>query len=584
MRRASLRIAGVCACVARSRSWPSASAATAPVIALLCLLAGPAAGGLAAAPPQAFAHDLVPVAESDVSGAEALVQQAIAEARAEINALLAQPLSDAGALPDAGALADAYGRLGALFLLVEVEAQADACLRNAMTLAPEAFRWPYYAGYLAMLAGNLDRAVDYLQRARAIDPDYPTLYVRLGKVHLDNSELAEAKAAFERVDDVPELASPVNYYLGQIALLERRHEDALALLQAALAANPQATEVHYPLAQAYRALGDTDKARLHLDRFELRAPEVADPLLEELQAATKRALPAFKRGIHAVQQGDYAAAVDEFAAGLAVDPNNAAARVSYARVLYLVGRRDDAAAELDRALALDPRHLLGHFLAGVLHQARGDTEAAARAYRHVLALDSKHTGARFYLANLDFAAGRFAQAADAYRRVLADDASIAPARLLAVIADGHAGAAPAELAVSLSGLADAHPDDLQVQYALTRLLAAADDPAVRDPERASELARSLIARMPIPPHQRLLALAQAGAGDFEQAVDTQQGLVALAGWMAPPAEMEAMRAELDAYRRGELPSPAWLPTDALLSPPRFDPMRPFRDYPATTPY
>jgi tetratricopeptide (TPR) repeat protein len=147
---------------------------------------GPAAADRLADLPAPWRDRLAPVVDADVSGAEPLMQQAIAAARAEIDALLGEPEGQS----DPAALAGAYGRLGALLLLLEVEAQADACLRNAMVLQPDAFRWPYYAGYLAMLAGNLDRAVDYLETARAIDPDYPALYLRLGKVRFDRGELA----------------------------------------------------------------------------------------------------------------------------------------------------------------------------------------------------------------------------------------------------------------------------------------------------------------------------------------------------------------------------------------------------------
>ena len=534
-------------------------------------------------PPGPWKDKLAPVADSDISGAEPLMQQAIRTARSEVAALL-EGREAKSAAGGNDALAAAYGRLGALLLLVEVEAQADACLRNAMTLQPNEFRWPYYAGYLAMLAGNLDHAVDYLEKARGINPDYPALYIRLGKVHFDRSDLAEARAALEHVKDVPELASPANYYLGQIALLERRFDDAVVLLQAALAANPDATEVHYPLAQAYRALGNTEQARTQLALFKLRAPEIADPLLDELQAATKRSLPSFKRAIEAVRQGDYAAAVREFGAGLEVDPNNAAARISYARVLYLTGQTDAAVKELDRAMASDPKQVLGHFLQGVLRQQQGDLDGAAAAYRRTLELDPKHSGALFYLANLDFAAGRYAQAAEVYRAVVANDPSIAPARLLALVAARRAGAEEARIAADLKSLVETYPDDPQASYALAALLAAADDPSVRNPERALEIAADLFVQQPAPPNQHLLALTQAAAGKFDEAIKTQQQLLEMAKWMAPPAEAERIEKELGAYQRHERPHGAWADDDPLLAPPPFDVMRPFRDYPATTPY
>lgn len=550
-------------------------------LALLLALTLPCRSGQGDAlsqPPGPWRDLLVPIAETDVSGAEPLMQTAIAEARGQVAALLAQTA------PEHDALAQAYGRLGALYLLLEVETPADAALRNARKLQPDAFRWPYYAGYLAMLAGNLEQALVYLEAARAIDPNYPTLYLRLGKVRLDRSELAEARAALERVKDVDELASPANYYLGQIAILERRFDDAVVLLRAALAANPGATEVHYPLAQAYRALGESGLAREQLAAFKLRTPQVHDPLLEQLQGVTRRSLPAFEKAIHAVRDGDYAEAIEHFTKGLQVDPDNAAARVSYARVLYLAGQSDAAAEALASVRERDPDNVLAIFLQGVLAQQQGRTGPASEAYRRVLSLDPAHTGALFYLANLDFVAGRYAEAAERYRQVLAADASIPPARLLALVAGLRAGESEVAIAARLEGLTVEHPDDPQLRYALARLRAAAEDPAVQDPTAAMSLASALMLARPIPPHQRALALARAAEGQFEQAAEALQQLITMVGWMAPPAEQALMADELEAFQDHRLPRPAWPEGDPLLSPPPFDPIAPFRDYPAVAPY
>jgi tetratricopeptide (TPR) repeat protein len=529
-------------------------------------------------PPEHWRGTLVPVAEVDISGAERLMQQAITEARAEIIGLLESP--DA----DPVSLAGAYGRLGALFLLLEVEAQADACFRTARALEPKEFRWPYYAGHLAMTAGNTEQALAYLESARELDPDYPTLYLRLGKLRLDRGELTEARAALEKIADTPGLEAAANYYLGQIANLERRFEDAVAHLKKALEADPKATGVHYPLAQAYRALGENELAQKHLDQFEAKTPEAEDPLLEQLQGASKRSLPAFHKGIHAIRQGEYATAAARFAEGLAIDPENVPARVSYARALYLSGEAEKAEEELSRALAANPNELFANFLQGVLLQQQGKPGGAADYYRRSLSIDPGHAGALFYLANLHFDAGRYAEAAVGYAEALAADRENPPARLLELIARLRAGEAEADIAKRLVDLSAQYPQDPMLRYALSRLLAAATDTSLRAPEQALQIASQLTLLQPIPPHQRALALAQAATGRFEEAVRIQRQAIAMAAWMAPLSERAVMQSELDAYERGSLPEPVWPEGDPLLSPPPFDPVAPFRDYPVSVPY
>jgi tetratricopeptide (TPR) repeat protein len=521
---------------------------------------------------------LTPIPESDVSGAEPLMQQQMGDARREVAKLLRAPE------PNPTELAAAYGRLGALFVLTEVEAQADACLRNAQALQPQEFRWPYYAGYLAMMAGRTDRALGYLQKAQAIDSSYPTLYLRLGKVWLDRDELAKARAALDRIANEPGLVVAANYYLGQIDNLERRYQDAVTHLERALAADPNAAGVHYPLAQAYRALGKDDLARKHLAKFEVRTPEAKDPLLDQLHAAAKRSVPAFEKAIYAVRQGDYHTAAARFAEGLAVAPDNLAARVSYARVLYLSGNKEQAGQELSTVLATSPNEVLANFLDGVLLQDQGRNQEAAARYRRTLELDPKQAGAYFYLANLDFAAGRYAEAVRGYHDALAADKDIPPARLLELVARLRAGESAAQIAKALTDLGAAHPNDPQLKYARARLLAAAADRKVRNPDKAFEIASGLVLTQPIPPHLRALALAQAAQGRFDQARQTQEQAVQTAGWMAPPDELSLMSAELAAYTKKDIPMPAWPVKDPLLAPPPFDPIAPFRDYPASVPY
>jgi len=547
------------------------------LVLLLGALSVPALADALSELPSRWQAELTPVAEADISGAERLMQEAMTESRQEIAALLASPA------PDRAVLAGAYGRLGALALLLEMEAQADACFLNARMLQPDELRWPYYAGYLAMMAGNLDQALEYLQAARSIDPEYPTLYLRLGRVRLERSELTEARAALERIRDAPGLVAAANYYLGQIANLERRHRDAIAHLEKALATDPLATEVHYPLAQAYRALGENDLAREHLGRFKLKLPDAKDPLLEQLQGATKRSLPAFQKAIHATREGKYAEAVERFEEGLAVDPDNVPARVSYARALYLSGHADQAGTELKKTLAAKPDGLLANFLQGVLRQQQGAVADAAVSYRRTLEIDPGHAGALFYLANLDFRTGNYKDAAVGYAKARAAEREIPTARLLEFIASLHAGEPEKEIAGRLAELSAEYPDDPMLSHARARLLAAAADPQVRAPDQALEIATRLSLLQPIPPHQRLLALALAANGQFDRAAQTQRQAIAMAAWMAPPVELEAMQQELAGYEAGEMPA-AWPQGDMMLSPPPFDPVAPFRDYPAAVPY
>lgn len=529
-------------------------------------------------PPEPWGTRLIPIGQTDVSGAEPLMQEAIAQARSELSDRLRNPATTDDQL------ADAYGRLGALFLLVEVEAVADACLRNAATLQPDAMRWRYYAGYLAMLAGRLDQALIDLQAAQALDPDYAPLNLRLGKILLDSGRLDEARVTLERIADTPGLVAAANFYLGQIANLQRRYADAVVALERAQQADPAPSGVGYQLAQAYRALGDMERARESLSAFDAGAPAVQDPLITELEAVTNRSLPTFQQAMHATRQADYRVAAEGFADGLAVDPDNVAARVSYARTLYLSGSEQAAQLELSKALAQDPDQTLARFLMGVLNEAQGDAVAAEAAYRRTLQTDPQHPGALFYLANLDLRAGRFREAAAGYRAVLESIDAVGPAYLLELVALERAGTDEADVLERLEERVKQRPEDQQLRYALARLLAAAKDAARRDPDRALALAQQLVNQYPIAPYQRALGLALMANGQSEQAIATLASVLPLVAWSGPPGELGLVMDDLEAYREGRLPTDPWPDGEALLAPPPFNAVAAFRDYPAAKPY
>jgi len=82
----------------------------------------------------------------------------------------------------------------------------------------------------------------------------------------------------------PPTAAMAHSLLGQVALARRDFRAAAEHLEAALAAVPEASRLHVPLAMAYRGLGDRARAEEHLAKagaVGLRAP---DPCSTESRA------------------------------------------------------------------------------------------------------------------------------------------------------------------------------------------------------------------------------------------------------------------------------------------------------------
>jgi len=529
--------------------------------------------------PSAWTGTLTPVPEADISGAERVVQESITETRERLADLLA------AARTDTAKLAVGYGKLAALYQLANIDRAAALCWENARTLQPDEFRWSYYAGYLALTQGQTDTALSRLQRAQELKSDYAPLNLRLGQLWLDTDQLDKAQVALQTAAAEPGLRAAALFYLGQVDLLKRDYKAAVSHMTEALKIDPQASGVHYPLAQAYRHLGEERLAREHLARFKAKRPDADDPLLAELNNALQTSRKVFAQGMKAIMERDYQTAIEQFEKGLEVDPENLAARVSYARALYLGGQAGAAEKQLDQVLARDHDRVLPNFLLAVLREAQGDAERAAVLYRRVLALDPKHEGARFYLGNLLFQAGDYREAAQQYQAALAVNQEIPPARLLELVARHRAGATDAEVAAELERRIKAWPEQPELKYALARLRALSKDPAVRDSVAALSLANALALGQPSPFNIAVLALAAAADGQFDEAVRVQQQLTDMFGWMAPQQESKSMKETLAVYKQGMMPQqPVWPVDDPMLAPAPLDPVGPFRDYPAPVPF
>jgi len=545
---------------------------------LLTLLAAPA-GSLAdsvANLPEGRAGELQPVALPNLEGQAEDISMTLVEARARVDALLQSAA-------DAAELADAYGELGLLYQSHQLGQAAERCLENAVQLAPGSFRWAYYLAWVTLQSGRTELALQRFDTARKLDPDYAVLTLRMADAWLDLNEQDQAQAAYRTIVDVEGLQAAARYGLGQIALLRRDYAQAADYLAQVLALDPGATRVHYPLAQALHALGQSDAAREHLAQRGNGLPTARDPLVEELQALQSGARLHFSRAMKAVRKHDYAAALTAFKQGLQYDPENPDARVSYARALYLGGDGDAARAELKAVLGAQPEHVTGRFLFAVLQEESGETAAAVGDYRRVLELDPTHAGAHFYLANHEFRQGNQEAAARHYAQAVEADAHNVPARLLQLEALQGIPATDVVQRRQLETAVQQVPEQPVFAIRLIRLLCTSPDPDVRDPAEALRLAEKLAGEQSFPPYRELLALAYAAAGDFEQAADTQQALVSLAAWTAP-GEAARLEKGLTAYRARHLPAADSLPVLPPVQPQPLDATAVFRDYPTARPY
>jgi len=545
-----------------------------------CLLAGsPAMAADPAADPPAslVAGGLRAITDFKLGALDAQARGSIQLARRKLNeALQSEPVQS-------DSLAAAYGELGGLYQVHLLLPAAEDCYHNARQLAPGEFSWVYYAAYLSEGEGRTREALERYEQARKLKPGYKALTVRLGNVLLDLNELDRAQAEFEQVVNVAGLEAASLYGLGEIALLRRDYDAAIDAFTRALNYEPAASRIHYPLAQALRATQRNDEAKAQLAMRGNEPPSIKDPQIESLESLKIGSRIHFINAMKATRQKDYAAASEGFAQGLAIEPDNVLARISYARTLYLADDKRGARQALEAALAVQPDNSLALFLLGVLTEEEGDAGKAAEYYRQAIRYTPDHTGAHQYLADRYYHQGNYAAAAQHYAGSIKGEPDNLSATIPYIDTLLLTDAPASTLMSALETAIERFPEYPGFRSLQIMLQAGSPDAEIHDPETALESARQLNEQYLTPPNQELLALALAATGEYQEAISIEENLLSYAQ-RAMPAEADRVAKTLAYYQDKTQPPLDELINHAALQPAPFNASAVFRDYPAARPY
>jgi tetratricopeptide (TPR) repeat protein len=322
---------------------------------------------------------------------------------------------------------------------------------------------------------------------------------------------------------------------GRAAMARRDYASAIGAFEQALAIDPQAKVVHYPLALAYRGAGQAEKAQAHLtpdNAGELKPP---DPLLDDLNSAIESSVAYELRGARALDAGNWDSAIDLFKRGVDLAPDEPALRHKLGTALALKGDQRAALATFEETTRRSPKYAKAHYSLGLMYADMGQIARAVDELSTAVRVDPTYVEARLQLAELLRHTGRPQAALPEYERLTALDPRLASARYgeaMALVQLRRFRDARATLEEGLSR----HPDHPAFAIALARVLAAAPDTPVRDGMRALQLLQGAPADA-----QRTLdwgiamAMALAETGQYDQAADLQRQVVNLAAADAPAA-------------------------------------------------
>jgi tetratricopeptide (TPR) repeat protein len=304
---------------------------------------------------------------------------------------------------------------------------------HSMTDNPDALRY-FTLGVEKAQATHTQEAIEYLQKAVELDPEFAMAHARIGYVYAvmwGRSE--EGKPYLERASTlgyrltekdklhvaawtaiadhdfaaaIPPLRDIINKFpdeteaywrLGRVLTGEGQHEDAVAVLKQGLAVDPHAKDIYNFLGGLTSQLGRHDEAIALQQRYVELArgePNAYDSLgmayqhsgrYAEAAAQYQRALdlkPDFGVALAhfantRYQQGRYNEAIELYLKYVAIGPSNLEKARGYARISIINGRGQNF-SEADRMAQLARAHNEGEYAALILALSRGDRAAAKK--------------------------------------------------------------------------------------------------------------------------------------------------------------------------------------------------------------
>ncbi len=466
---------------------------------------------------------LRPIALPSLDGMAESVAQQISERHAAVE-------EQRGRVPpNSLELARAYGELGKVLLGAKYVDAAEPALRNAAALDPADVRWPYYLAHLARERGDLAEAKKQFERALQLrGGDVPTL-VWLADVNLTEARLDAAEPLIQRALAAEPRSVAALYQAGRLALARNDYQTAVRRFESALALDMTAAPIHYPLAMAYRGLGDTAGAERHLAHRsrDNRSVPPDDPLMRELEQSVGGPLALEVRGVEALNRHEWVAAADAFRKATAMAPRSAPLHHRLGTALVMMGKADEARREFEAALEISPTYAKAHYSLGLLLEDRGDDEGARAQYAAAVEGAPDYAAARLRLADVLRRGGHLGDALSEYQRASEADPSLSDAILGRALTLADLGRY-AEARDQLSAGMTTFPGHTGFPHALARLLAAAPDDHVRDGRRSLALIETVLKTDKSTNAGEALAMALAELRRYEEAAGVQRDLIAAA--------------------------------------------------------
>jgi tetratricopeptide (TPR) repeat protein len=235
--------------------------------------------------------------------------------------------------------------------------------------------------------------------AVAAEESSPEIHNNLGRVHLRNGKIEEARQEFQKALELDPRNSEALLNLASIQRAEGRTAEAEHLVKRALQVDPNSISALSQLAEIRRDLGDLDEA----------------VRLFEEALAIDDSLPFLFLGYGDVLQraARLDEAVEAFRMVLQLEPDSFKARYNLGVTYANQGKVEESIAQYEEALELEPRNpeaAKAWNNLGAIYLERGETDLAMARFEKAVASSAVHFESRYNLALIYLERGRLEEA------------------------------------------------------------------------------------------------------------------------------------------------------------------------------
>jgi tetratricopeptide (TPR) repeat protein len=227
------------------------------------------------------------------------------------------------------------------------------------------------------LANDDDRALQFVEQAIEIDPNYPESYrikgfILFGKMLTQKDSKKKALEAFKSYSD-RKSSDPLGYIQRfEVFLKDSNFDQAAEELNRVFEVSPRYPELHFKRAKLYSKMGKLKDALLELD--------------DELKINSRSVSALDDKGNLLLRLNQLDEAMKSFVKSMEINPQGSVAKIGAGYINYLKRQFPSAIALYSAALALDKGNPDIHKKLGQAYRDSGDPQRAAQSFRNYLDL------------------------------------------------------------------------------------------------------------------------------------------------------------------------------------------------------